>query len=344
MKRLTALFLCLFCIVISPCYGEELIKKPSVFDLAFKSYSYPYPVHYIELNIEQKIVHMAYMDIAPTGPDKHQTVVLMHAAYFFSAYWKDTIDFLSKNGYRVIVPDQIGFGKSEKPIIYYTFEQLAYDTKQLLDFLNIKNAIFVGHALGAEIAVRFSLLYPEMTQKLVLESPSGLEDYRHKIPYKTTDEIWHYDLNVSWKTIYDMQKNFYATWNNKYTDYVSFVYKMTLGPAFPQLAHIGALIYQMTYTQPILYDLPLIKVPTLLIVGAEDRSAPGKQFLPPDAVNTVGQIPTLAKQATKKIPHAKLLIFDNVGHVPHLEAPDKFNQALLNFIEQNKEASNPKNR
>lgn len=80
---------------------------------------------------------MAYMDVQPAYHNG-KTVVLLHGKNFNGAYWKTTIDALTKEGYRVIVPDQIGFGKSSKPIGYqFTFQQLAVNTKAILDELRV---------------------------------------------------------------------------------------------------------------------------------------------------------------------------------------------------------------
>ena len=96
----------------------------------------------------------------------------------------------SKEGFRVIVPDQVGFGKSTKPKTFqYTFQQLALNTKTLLDSLGINKITVLGHSMGGMIAVRFALMYPETTEKLVLENPLGLEDWKLKVPYTPINAI-----------------------------------------------------------------------------------------------------------------------------------------------------------
>jgi pimeloyl-ACP methyl ester carboxylesterase len=109
-------------------------------------------------------------------------------------YWKDTITFLTDNGYRVIVPDQIGFGKSSKPNIHYSFHALAANTKKLLETLNIAEVTVVGHSMGGMLASRFALMYPETATGLVLENPIGLEDYRLFVPYVSVDEQYRSEL------------------------------------------------------------------------------------------------------------------------------------------------------
>ena len=118
----------------------------------------------------------------PEGKPNGSAVVLFHGKNFPGAYWQDTIRFLSQNGFRVVVPDQIGFGKSSKPDIHYSFHLLAAITKQLLDRLDLKQVAVSGHSMGGMLATRFALMYPETVTHLILEDPIGLEDYRVSCP------------------------------------------------------------------------------------------------------------------------------------------------------------------
>src|SRR5205085_1822733 len=113
------------------------------------NYAYPHPVHFFELKIDGQDLRMAYMDVAPADPKANgATVVLLHGKNFFGAYWKDTITVLHDAGFRVVVPDQIGFGKSSKPDIHYSFHLLAKNTRDLLHKLGIGHATIVGHSMG----------------------------------------------------------------------------------------------------------------------------------------------------------------------------------------------------
>ncbi len=297
-----------------------------------EGYRYPYPVNYFTLNIEGKKLKMAYMDVPPSGKSRNQTIVLLHGGLAFGAYWKDTIHFLSKQGFRVIVPDQIGFGKSSKENIHYSPYLLAKNTKELLDHLSVNNAIIVGHSLGGMLAMRFTLMYPNKVSKLVLEDPLGLEDYRLKIPYKSVDEIYKLSLHPTWESILNSHQALYARWNEKYAEYALAIYRISLNPQYPKVAFVQALIYQMLYVEPIMYELANIKVPTLLLFGDQDRVAPGKGFASADMQKTLGNFPVLTKHAATVIPNVKVIGLKNVGHVPHLEATQQFNTQLLEFI------------
>jgi len=131
-----------------------------------------------------------------------KNIVLLHGKNFNGAYWETTIKALTKEGYRVIVPDQIGFGKSTKPLhFHYTFQQLSRNTKELLDTLNIDKTVILGHSMGGMLATRFALMYPETTEKLVLENPIGLEDWKLKVPYKPVDWWYANELKKAMKAL-----------------------------------------------------------------------------------------------------------------------------------------------
>lgn len=300
--------------------------------IRLEGYRYLYLVNYFPLIIEGKKLQMAYMDVPPSGKSRSQTVVLLHGGLAFGTYWKDTIRFLSNQGFRVIVPDQIGFGKSSKENIHYGLHALAKNTKELLDHLGINHAIIVGHSLGGMLGIRFTLMYPNKVSKLVLEDPLGLEDYRLKIPFKSVDEMYKLSLHPTWESILNSHKALYAHWNKKYTEYALAVYGISLNPQYPKVAFVQSLIYEMLYAEPVIYEFAHIKAPTLLLFGYQDRTAPGKGFASEDVQKTLGDFPNLIKNAASMIPHAKVIGFEDVGHVPHLEATKQFNIRLFEFI------------
>src|SRR4051812_38590374 len=94
-------------------------------DINLENYQYPFPVKFLNLNIQQQNLVMAYMDMKAEKPNG-KTVVLLHGKNFNGAYWKRTADTLKSAGYRVLIPDQVGFGKSSKPEHFqYSFHQLS---------------------------------------------------------------------------------------------------------------------------------------------------------------------------------------------------------------------------
>ena len=128
-------------------------------------FPYPYPVHLLPLVNDGEQLRMAYMDVAPAQPNG-RTVVLLHGRDFPSSYWAPVIKVLTEAGYRVVVPDQIGFGKSSKPSGELHFDNLARNTIALLDHLRIDKADIVAHSMGGMLGVRIARAYPARVEHL----------------------------------------------------------------------------------------------------------------------------------------------------------------------------------
>src|SRR5262245_47678943 len=132
---------------------------------------YPYPSSYLTLTLYGQDVRMAYMDVEPLGTPNGHTVVLLHGNNFAGFYFGGPVDALRKAGFRVVVPDQIGYGRSSKPIIPYSLNDMARNTRAILQRLQIEKAMVVGHSMGGMLATRFSTQYPAMVERLVIYNP-----------------------------------------------------------------------------------------------------------------------------------------------------------------------------
>jgi len=88
----------------------------------------------------------------------------------------------------------------------------------------------------------------------------------------------------------------------------------------------------MIITQPVFYELPNIKVPTLLIIGQRDRTALGKDLVSPEVKETMGYYSELGKQTKAKIPDSELVEIEGIGHLPHIESFERFIKPLLTFL------------
>src|ERR1700761_6263350 len=145
-----------------PAYGPEL-----------QGFDYPSPVLHFRFTSQGVPLDMAYIDVKPDKPNG-RTAVLLHGKNFCAATWEGTIEVLSRAGYRVIAPDQIGFCKSTKPAHYqYSFQQLAANTHDLLTSLGISRTVIIGHSTGGMLAIRYALMYPQAVSHLVLVDPIG---------------------------------------------------------------------------------------------------------------------------------------------------------------------------
>ncbi len=300
---------------------------------ALEGFPYPHPVKLLPLVVERQDLRMAYMDVAPAGAPNGRVAVLLHGKNFGGWYWDRPIRALSSRGWRVVVPDQLGFGKSSKPDIHYSFDLLALETRRLLDALGVEKAAVVGHSMGGMLAVRFALAFPDRTAQLVLEDPIGLEDYRAEgVPYRTVDEWTASQLGQGEEAIRRLYQAYFVRWRPEFEPLVEVAWRQTLGADWPIVARASALTYDMIYAQPVVHDLPRIRVPTLVVVGLADRTAVGKALAPQDVQARLGNYPELGKRTARAIPGAKLVEIEGVGHIPHLEAPDRFEAALLEFL------------
>lgn len=162
---------------------------------------YPHPVSYFPITLYGQDLRMAYMDVAPLGQPNGHTVVLLHGNNFAGFYFGGPIDVLRKEGFRVVVPDQIGYGRSSKPIIPYHFHDWARNTHLLLQSLKVERAMIIGHSMGGMLATRFATQYPAMTERLVIYNPIGLVDPRFSRPWDSPDEAYRRTLAATYPTI-----------------------------------------------------------------------------------------------------------------------------------------------
>jgi pimeloyl-ACP methyl ester carboxylesterase len=290
---------------------------------------YPYSSSYLPLNLYGQDVRLSYMDVAPQGQPNGHTVVLLHGNNFGGFYFGNIAEALRKEGFRVIIPDQIGYGRSSKPIIPYSFNEFARHTRALLQSLNLSKAMIVGHSMGGMLAARFASLYTDVTERLVLYNPIGLSDGRHGRPAPDVAAGYQRTLDASYDSIRASLMRYVAhnpaAWNDTFETYAKIRYGWTLGAEWPRLAMVQTLIGNVISADPVVYDWAHITSPTLVFGGAEDHLA-----------GTPANFQERMKYVAATIPNgkARLLLLPGLGHVPHLEAPEKTLPPLVAFLKE----------
>ncbi|WP_425602542.1 alpha/beta fold hydrolase [Luteimonas galliterrae] len=314
-----------------PAYAQQPAYGPQL-----EGFDYPYPVQRFDFESQRQALSMAYLDIAPEREANGRTAVLLHGKNFCAATWESAISALAGAGYRVIAPDQIGFCKSSKPERYqFSFGQLADNTHALLRKLGIQRAAIVGHSMGGMLAARYALQYPQDTERLVLVNPIGLEDWRAEgVPWSGIDALYAKELKTDFDSIKKYQQTVYyhGQWKPEYEHWTAMLAGLYAGPGKEAVAWNQAQASDMVLSQPVLYEFPRIRVPTTLMIGQRDRTAMGKDQAPPDVAQRLGDYPALGKRAARLIPQANLVEFDDLGHSPQVEAPERFNAALLRAL------------
>jgi pimeloyl-ACP methyl ester carboxylesterase len=309
----------------TPAYGPEL-----------QGFAYPHPLRHFRFTSQGQALQMAYMDVAPAGAANGRTAVLMHGKNFCGATWEQTIAALSEAGYRVVVPDQVGFCASTKPAHYqYTFQQLAANTAALLRQLGVARAAVIGHSTGGMLATRYALMYPDAVSQLVMVNPIGLEDWKALgVPYRTVDQWHERELKLTADSVRAYEKSTYYVnrWKPEYERWVDMLAGLNQGPGRKLVAWNSALVYDMIFTQPVLYEFPQLAVPVTLMIGDADTTAIGSDIAPPALKAKLGRYQVLGKQAVKLMPRGELVEFPGLGHAPQMEEPATFHRALLKAL------------
>ena len=207
--------------------------------IRLEHFDYPYPVQLFKFTSQKKNLEMAYMDVRSANSNA-ETVVLLHGKNFSGAYWGETAAALHSAGYRVIIPDQIGFGKSTKPENYqFSFQQLAFNLHELLKSCGVKRAHIVGHSMGGMIATRYALMYPNDTKTLTLTDPLGLEDWKAKgVPFATIDQNYQTELKQTAEKMrsYEKENYYHGQLKPEYDHWIEMQAEFQGSPDFPRMA------------------------------------------------------------------------------------------------------------
>ncbi|MGA2287616.1 alpha/beta fold hydrolase [Bradyrhizobium sp.] len=314
-----------------PAQAAEPAREP--YGIGLEGFAYPYPVQMLPLTNDGEEVRMAYMDVAPAQPNG-RVVVLLHGRNFPSSYWAPVIRTLAGAGYRVVVPDQIGFGKSSKPQTDLHFDTLARNTMTLLDHLEIAKADFVAHSLGGMLGVRIARAFPDRVAHLLLAAPIGLEDYRLYVPPTPMEKILE---NEDKLTAEGYRKQLETNYSLKLppdqvTPFIDARFNIKGSSEYPRWLRAFVNSAEMIYREPVVHEIPLITNPTLFVMGADDHNAPGRPNAPEALRPKMGHNAELALTLAAQMPDARAEVVADAGHLVFLDAPERFNELMLAFL------------
>lgn len=315
------------------CLPSQATEPREPYGIGLEGYSYPYPVHMLPLVNDGETLRMAYMDVPPAQPNG-RVVVLLHGRNFPSSYWASVIKTLTEAGYRVVVPDQIGFGKSSKPTGELHFDTLGRNTIALLDHLQIARADIVAHSLGGMLAVRIARAYPDRVNRLVLAAPIGLEDYRLYVPPTPTEKIIENEERLTAEGYRKQLENNYSPKipPDQITPFIDARFNIKGAADYPRWLRAFVSSTQMIYREPVVHEIPLVSAPTLFIMGADDHNAPGKPNAPEALRPKMGHNADLAKALATQMPSGRAEVIEDAGHLVFLDAPARFNDLMLSFL------------
>lgn len=268
---------------------------------------------FIEYNLDEKVQNEAdvsgiKINYEISGPDKNPPLLLIHGAFCSSKDFKNIIEPLSKK-YRVVVLDLPGFGLSSKePNISYSRKNLATVCNQFMNSLGYKKYSVLGHSMGGEIALNMASQYKDNIDKMILVDSAGLINSQKNInlpPWVVKELTINYYgeflaqvkklnsiLNINFDTA---QKNLY--------------YNRMISPDTLKAIH------STDDSGSIKNAIKDIKTPTLIIWGGKDKIIPV----------------TNGYELNNMLSSSSLIIFENSGHSPFVEAEDLFIKEVLKF-------------
>lgn len=307
-------------------------------DLYGSNYSYPWQVKLFNFYNQHQNLSMAFMDVPPdSATDQNKTAVLLHGAYFCSVTWSDTARNLSAAGYRVILPDDIGFCKSSKPQGYtYSVAQQAMNINSLLTALGVGEVTVIGHSMGGMISARYGLMFPDTIRQLILVDPLGLEDWVAKgVPFLPIDQMYETELASNYTTIqaYEQAKYYINTWEPQYDTWVQMLANIYGGTYRTEFCYSKSLATDALIAQPVIYQLPNLKTRTYLMVGQNDTTALGSAWASSEVVATLGHYDVLGPAAAALIPNCTFHMFPGMGHAPHIQDPAAFHDVLFSWLD-----------
>ncbi len=275
------------------------------------------------------------MNTAPTvhivelNPEADKTLVFVHGLGSYLKFWRYNLDHFAAQGYRVIALDQVGYGKSSKPASFpYTMEAMADVVKAVIDRLDAKRPVVIGHSMGGQTAMSLAIRYPEAISGLVLAAPAGFEDFPEQEErwYRQAVRTVHIrasDEAAIWGSI--RHANFFR-WDDDYSWLVEERVRVKQDPAFAQYAYANVRSIQGLADNDFVRDnLKHVAAPTVIIHGDRDRLIPSPFF-------HGGFTRDVMQYGADQIPNATLVTLERCGHTVQMDCSAEFNGAMSDWL------------
>ena len=239
--------------------------------------------------------------IAGQGP----AILILHGWGGSSDSWIQVQEILAREGFKIIVPDFPGFGKSKTPFEPWGVKEYSNFVLNLTKILELQNFFLLGHSFGGRVAIKFSVLYPEKIKSLILCDSAGIK------------QKW----GIGEKLIFQISKIgnaiFTPTPLRRFKDKAKNLFYIFLRHRdYAKADGTMRETIKKVLTEDLLKDLPQIKIRTLIIWGESDKLVPVKY----------------AHIFKEKIENSELKILPKIGHSPHLEVPEKLAEIIINFL------------
>ena len=264
---------------------------------------------YADKTLEEKTVNIDGNSIRflEEGDSDH-VLLLIHGLGASAERWEHVIPLFSKK-HRVIVPDLVGFGHSEKPSVDYTTDYFADFMYKFVSKMQIKNFSIIGSSLGGQIGAEFTSNHNDLVKKLVLVSPSGI--MKHSTPALDT-----YIMAALYPNNESATMAFQTMSGQTQIDeelITGFVERMKMPNA--KMAFMSTLL-GLRDAEVITEKLGMITIPTLIVWGENDPVIPIKY----------------SESFVSSINDCRFYKMVKCGHTPFVEDPKGFFDLVSDFL------------
>ena len=234
---------------------------------------------------------------------KGEVLLLLHGLFGALSNWSGVVNRF-KQRYRVLIPL---LPINEMPLKQAGLEGLVKFVEEFVDGQNLNDLTIMGNSLGGHLALMYALAHPDKTKRLILTGSSGLFENAMGGSFPKRGDYKYIKERVEY-TFYDPK--------TVTKEYVDEVFETTT--SIPKAMRIVA-IAKSAQRNNMAKEIPNIKAPTLLIWGLNDTITP----------------PMVAHEFDRLIPNTTLRFIDKCCHAPMMEHPEKFNDLLEQYLEQN---------
>ena len=246
------------------------------------------------------------------GKESGEVLMFSHSLGTNLLMWDPQVRRFRDN-YKIICLDTRGHGKSDVPDGPYTLEQLAQDAVGLMDTVGIKEVHWIGLSMGGMIGQAVALNYPDRLKSLILcDTAAKVNEEDQPIWQERIEAALKHGMEALLEPT--LERWFTKPFREKNPPEVQLIRKLFLSTPVKGFVGCAEAIRRLNY----LDRLSEIKLPTLIIVGQEDMGTPVE----------------VAKEMHKRIPNSELVIIPSAAHLSNLEQPERFNQAIADFLEK----------
>lgn len=241
--------------------------------------------------------------------ESKNNLVLVHGLGASANRWDPIIPYLSKK-FHLIIPDLIGHGYSDKPLVDYTMKFFVNFLTEFIEELNIKKTNIIASSFGGQIAAECAIKQNNSFEKLALVSPSGINPRLSPAMDAYMLTMIHPNKERALQAFKEMagpKKEI----DSKMID--DFVKRINMPNA--KMAIMSTLLW-LKYAKVLTNRLSKILIPTLVVWGNDDAVIPFRY----------------AKIFVSSIKGCQFIEMNSCGHIPFAEEPQKFSDGILEFF------------